>query len=363
MTTIGFVINPIAGMGGAVGLKGTDGPRALKEALRRGAKPVSPVRARVFVSELCRLKEKLKLLTWAGPMGESVISEYRFTFEVFGTAKRRTTREDTQKAVEEFVRHGAELIVFVGGDGTAKDVAEVVGDEVPTLGVPAGVKMFSGVFAATPRDAALIVEEFVEGRARLEVAEVLDVDEEAFRRGRLDVRAVATLLIPRVGDLVQCSKSPSALTGVEGIVEEVLSRLRDDAAYIFGPGSTVKAIMRRLGYYTNLLGVDVTFGKTLVGEDVSETEILKMIEGKRAYIIVSPTGGQGYVFGRGNQQISPRVIRAVGKGNIIIVSTREKLANLRCLRVDTIDEEVNEELRGYWRVIVGRGEERLIKVV
>ncbi len=355
---IGFIVNPIAGMGGRVGLKGTDGD-AYFEALKRGAKPVSPARARLFLESI-REKDKLKLVVADGIMGAKIVygtSLRDKVVEVVNNVGTVTSRSDTIRIASR-MKEIVDLLVFVGGDGTARDILDAIDQSIPALGVPSGVKMYSAVFATNPVAAARIVDSFILERTRIVPREVLDIDEEAFRRDKLVVKLYGYLLVPVVEGYVQGSKAPSMLGGDEyenllGIARWVVENLEPDTLYILGPGNTIKVIGDLLGIDKTLLGVDAVVNGKLVGKDLGEEEILRLLDkyGK-AKIIVTPIGGQGYIFGRGNQQISPEVIRRVGKDNIIVVASRRKIANLPVLRVDTGDPVVDEMLRGYIRVIV-----------
>src|SRR6267378_3304659 len=184
---VAFLVNPIAGMGGAVALKGTDG-EALKEALARGATPRAPARASDFVRAAAALSLSIRWLTCAGPMGENVLASAKTPHEVVSKPHGAvTTPADTAAACRVFLDRKVDLIAFVGGDGTAKDIFAVVGDRVPLLGIPSGVKMHSGVFAITPRAAAELLQAFLDGRTRIEEGEIVDEDEAAMSRGVIEV--------------------------------------------------------------------------------------------------------------------------------------------------------------------------------
>ena len=363
MCRIGFVVNPIAGMGGRVGLKGTDGK--LPEAIDRGAEMRAPARAVEMLTELADTGRDVTLVTYGGLMGETEAREAGFEPEVAGTPSGRadgdadeleTTGEDTRAAVRALLDHDLDLLCFVGGDGTAADVAETLeaaGSELPILGVPAGVKVYSSVFAVTPEAAAHVAVSFDE----TERAEVNDIDEDEYRQGEVhtELRALAT--VP-VAPQRQGSKQ---LTGgsVAGLAEGFVDDVEPGRTYVLGPGGTLGTIKEKLGVDGSPLGVDVYRDGKLLVRDGAETEILDAL-GERNTVVVSPIGGQGFVFGRGNQQISPEVIR---RSEIEIVASRRKLETVGALRVDTGDAELDDELHGWQRVRVGRYETRLMEIV
>jgi predicted polyphosphate/ATP-dependent NAD kinase len=354
---MGFIVNPIAGMGGRVGLKGTDGDAYL-EALRRGAKPVSPQRALEFLNNI--LVEEFEIISAPSIMGEEIVSKSKHRdklVKVVGEITPPTKAEDTRRIAREMLRENIDILVFVGGDGTARDILDSINGYVPVLGVPSGVKMYSAVFALNPRIAARIFDEFVKGNIVIVEREVLDIDEEAFRRDELVIRLYGYLKVPVVEGLVQSSKS--IVYGVDeeenkrAIARYIIENMEDNIPYILGPGTTVKAINKLLGEPATILGVDVMINKRVIIKDAAEKDLLRILDeygcGK---IIVSPIGGQGFIFGRGNQQISPEVIRRIGRENIIVVATWRKINSLDYLRIDTGDPEVDEMLRGYYRVLV-----------
>ena len=367
MKTIGFIVNPIAGMGGAVGLKGTDGRDVLEKAMVLGAEPVAPTRAEEFLSELRPVKERVQLIAGAGKMGEDEARKQGFTFTVVGTRREKTTAEDTKEMAERANKAGADLLVFCGGDGTARDVLDVVDARRPTIGVPTGVKMQSAVFAVNPRAAARIVIRFLLEELPLREAEVMDVDEGAFREGRLSAKLYGYMLIPYEPRLIQASKMASPSTESEvrnqaAIAIYVIEGMKPNVVYIIGPGTTTRTIVDLLDEKKILLGVDLFYNNRRVAQDVNEKQILEEIEGKAAKIIVTPIGGQGFIFGRGNQQISPSVIRRVGLNNIVVIATKHKLRGLKSLRVDTGDPTLDENLRGEIKVIVDYREECVTKI-
>jgi predicted polyphosphate/ATP-dependent NAD kinase len=347
---VGFIVNPIAGMGGAVGLKGTDGKTILEKAVALGAKPIAPARAESFLSELKPLKEKIRLIVGAGSMGEDEAKNCGFQCEVLGERKRETSAEDTIKIAREIKEIGADILVFCGGDGTAHDIFKAVDTSLPVLGVPTGVKMHSAVFAVNPKAAAKILAAFLFEGLPLKEVEVMDVDEEAFRKGRVSAELYGYMLVPYEPLLIQGAKMASPITENElrnqaAIAIYIIENMQPDVIYIMGPGTTTRTIADLLDAEKTLLGVDLFCNKKIIVKDANEKQILEHIHGKKAQIIVTPIGGQGFIFGRGNQQISPKVLRQVGLENIIAAATKSKLENLKSLRVDTGDPSLDDELR------------------
>jgi predicted polyphosphate/ATP-dependent NAD kinase len=350
---IGFLINPIAGLGGAVGLKGTDGD-AYKKALELGAKPVSTERARIALEGVP--KDNAKFYTCSGVMGENLLKELEFNYEVVYEAKETTTSGDTRNACRAFLSKEIDLILFSGGDGTARDVTSVVGKEIPILGIPAGVKMNSSVFVVTPKIAGELLSNFRE----IEIAEgeILDINEEAYRRGVFDVRLFGYALTLRAPFKIQGRKNIFHGLREEESKEEIarfaLEFMDKETTYILGPGTTIKKICDLMGARKTLLGVDVLKNRRVLVEDANEEKLLELLEtNPKATIMVSPIGSQGFIFGRGNQQISSRVIRKVGVENIMVLSTPHKLSQTPVLFVDTGDKELDAKLRGKIRVITG----------
>ena len=368
ITTLGFIINPVAGMGGAVGLKGTDGIDILNKAISLGAKPIAPERAEHFLLELNNLLQNVKLFTGSGITGENTIKKIGFDYKIFGERKKSTTSEDTINLASILAKSDLDLLVFCGGDGTARDIEKAVNLSIPVLGVPTGVKMHSGVFAVNPRAAAKIAAKFLNDNLPVKETEIMDVDEKAFRNGHLSAHLYGYVLSPYEPLLLQGNKMGSPTTESElrnqaAISVYVIENMVANTLYIIGPGTTTRTIADLLDAKKTLLGVDLFYNKKIFAQDVNEKEILDAITTKKAKIIVTPIGGQGFVFGRGNQQISSAVIKAVGLKNIIVVSSKSKLSNLQHLRVDTGDQKLDDLFRANnLKVIIDYGIEQIVKV-
>ena len=368
MATLGFLINPIAGMGGAVGLKGTDGSATLREALKKGAKPIAPIRAKEYLTSLFTHGTSFTLLTAPGIMGADTAKSVGMAHSVVGRIQRKTSGQDTARVSRLMKRRKLDLLVFCGGDGTARDILKSVGPSLPVLGVPAGVKVYSSVFAINPRAAAETTLQFLNRTISTKPGEVLDIDEKEYRQNRLQVKLLGTLPTPDAGPLIQNPKEPSRSSeAVE--MEEIANTFKEDAKpdliYVLGPGTTLEKIATKLGVKKTLLGVDVVKGDgKALGRDVDESTLLRLVKPSKTRIVVSPIGGTGFLFGRGNQQISPRVLSQVGPDNVIIVAARTKVEALqpRRLLVDTGDEKLDQALRGYRRVLTGYREEMVVKV-
>jgi predicted polyphosphate/ATP-dependent NAD kinase len=378
MAKLGLIVNPVAGIGGRVGLKGSDGAEIQRRARELGAEPHAHDRA---VEALARLRtvEGLEIVTYPGEMGADAARAAGLAPTVVGEiTPGATTAEDTREAAREMQQYGVDLLLFAGGDGTARDVYEAVGLAQPALGIPAGVKIHSAVYATHPRSAGELAALYLRGRvAELREAEVMDIDEEAFRQGSLSARLYGYLRVPYRSRLVQSQKVPSRgeTASLAAIAEDVAAKMEPGVLYILAPGTTTRAIAEELGVEKTLLGVDVVeageqvsgtgYRETrLVAADVNEAQLLALIEGRAARIVVTPIGGQGYLFGRGNQQISPRVIERVGREHVVVVSTPDKLHALgtQPLLVDTGDRAVDEMLNGYVTVVTGYNERAVRRV-
>jgi predicted polyphosphate/ATP-dependent NAD kinase len=367
---LGLIVNPVAGIGGRVGLKGSDGADIQRKAVALGAEPRAEARA-IEALEWLRAVEDLEIITYPDQMGEDSARACGFEPTVFGLiTPGATTAEDTRSAAQEMQQAGVGLLLFAGGDGTARDIYEAVGLDQPALGIPAGVKIHSAVYATSPSSAGQLAALYLQARVTtLREAEVMDIDEGAFRQGILSARLYGYLRVPFRTSLVQNVKM--ATVGGEAssaaIAESLVEEMDDGVLYIIGPGTTTRAITDEMGLQKTLLGVDVVLGRELVAADANEAQLLELLEAHSddgARIIVTPIGGQGYLFGRGNQQISPAVIKRVGRENVIVVSTKEKLHALgsQPLRVDSGDPELDEALSGYLTIVTGYKERAVRKV-
>ncbi len=408
MKKVGLIINPVAGMGGKVGLKGTDGPAIVEKAVMMGARPEAAAKVQLALKALLPIKDQIELITCPGPMGEDAALKAGFNLRLLDIPALQTyklventvipSQEDyfktpsplrgegrggsedspllstlpthTESAAKALAAEPVDLLLFAGGDGTARNIHNALGEDttLTVIGIPAGVKIHSAVYATTPRSAGELARQYLqEGGLPLRQAEVMDIDEDAFREGCLSARLYGYLPVPCSANLMQHLKVGGAATEtstLEAIAEQVVDNMQAGITYIIGPGSTISPIMEKLGLKNTLLGVDVVRDGKLLATDVGEKELLELIHGQEAKIIVTVIGGQGYIFGRGNQQISTAVIRQVGRENIIVVATKEKILALEhgSLLVDSGNEEINNLLRGYIRVITGFREELICKV-
>ena len=351
-------------MGGSVGLKGTDGD-IYKEALKMGAKPSTPQRINELLSHINN-KNEIFLLVAPDKMGADIVEGKGIKFEVIGKIGKETSADDTKEIARQMLREDIDLLIFCGGDGTARDIYDAIGLEKPVVAIPAGVKMFSSVFALNPRAAAQLVDKFIEETVETQEKEVLDIDESLFRKNILESKLYGYLKVPKILSLIQSSKTGSRLgkTVVENkqeITQFIIENMEKDKLYLLGPGTTVKSISDTLKLSKTLLGIDAIFNEELIGEDLNEKGILELLgRYNKIEIIVSPIGGQGFVFGRGNKQFTPEVLKRIGKKNIKIIATEEKMRELNCLRIDTGNVEVDNLLKGFTKVIIGYKEELII---
>lgn len=375
MKSIGFLINPIAGMGGRVGLKGTDD--VVEEAIRRGARPIAQERAGETLRELRRLipdktlRRGVSWLTCSGPMGADALSTAGFCgAQIVYRTPTHPTRTDTGEAVRRMINAGADLILFGGGDGTARDICKVTDVGTPILGIPSGVKMFSGVFGINPEKTAEILIGFLMGRLDLADADVLDLDEDRYRKGEWAVRLYHTARTPYEPNYTQSAKALIDEASDERVKAEIAEHLceeivaQPDVLFILGAGSTIKSIADRLGVAKSLLGIDAVADGTVVGSDLNERQILDLLASHaQRRLVLSPIGAQGFVLGRGNSPLSPSVIEAIGKNNILVVATPAKLARTPALHFDTgcHAQDVSLSGDGYIPVVTGYRRRRLVR--
>lgn len=361
---LGLIVNPLAGVGGPAANKGSDDPQ-IQSLAWAGELPLSsPKRARTFLEHLSVPADcQFTLVTVRGPMGADVAIGLPWEVELAGfTPSERTTGLDTQNAAQALAARQVDLLVFVGGDGTARDVCSVVPPRQPVLGVPAGVKMHSGVYAINPPMAAELVSLLLRGDlVNLAMREVRDIDEEAFRRGVVKSRHFGDMLTPEEGRFVQHVKQ-GGLEVEELVLLDIAEHLRQetdeaDTLVIWGPGSTTLNVMQNLGMEGTLLGVDVARNGQVIARDVNANTLADHLQRHtgRVLLVVTAIGGQGHIIGRGNQQLSPQVLRGVGRDNLRVIATRTKLKTLggRPLQIDSGDEGLDQSWLGYIPVITG----------
>lgn len=362
MFKLGLIINPYAGLGGSVGLKGSDGDAIRAEAFARGAEPRALQRMARTLQIVAGFKKNLEIVCFAGDMGETSARTSGFTAQVIGAAQQQpSSAQDTCAAANALMQHGVDLILFAGGDGTARLIADVVGMSQPVLGVPCGVKMHSGVYANAPEAAGEILKQLLTG-ALVNIVErdVKDIDEEAFRNGQVRARFYGTLLVPEDSQFLQQVKNAGTerdeLTQLD-VAQEMIEQLQPDTLYLVGPGSTTHLFLQELGLDGSLLGVDLLLNNMLIATDVSASQILIQLDqfSGPVKMIITAIGGQGHIFGRGNQQFTPTILRRIGKENIHIIAARGKILALngRPLLVDTNDPELDVTFGGYRPVITG----------
>lgn len=364
---LGLIVNPVAGLGGSVGLKGSDG--LVEEALARGAVPQSERRAQVALQELLSLKDDVIVYTGSGSMGETLARELGFACVVRDSARdAATTAADTQALSVWLQEQGMDLILFAGGDGTARDICATAKENSVFLGIPAGVKIHSPVYARSPATAGRLAALYLQGQVTSVIeGEVLDIDEDQYRQEIINTKLYGYLRIPAEPEYTQCRKCSSAASeedSIAAIAEYVADTMEKNTYYIIGAGTTTRAVMRELELENTLIGVDLVYNYDLVANDVYGSQILEYIGDKPAKLVVTVTGGQGFLFGRGNQQLTPEVLRRIGKENIIILATKEKIIKLRGqpLLVDTGDAELDQYLSGYHFVICDYNETIVCKI-
>ncbi len=362
MFRLGLIVNPLAGLGGSVALKGSDG--VAQAALDKGAVAKAGVRTQNAFSVLEDVKDQIQVVTCPGDMGENVMRALGWQYDLIPGLVLNTTglsrAEDTKEAAIKLKALGVDLLLFAGGDGTARDICSVVEDAFAVLGIPAGVKIHSGVYGVTPKAAGEVVRMLVSGElVDLKPQDVKDIDEEAFRNNQVKARLYGEMLVPEAGNFVQAVKQGGMEQEdlvLEDMAAYISAEMEEDVLYLVGSGKTTLFIMDYLQLDNTLLGVDAVLNGKLVASDVSEQQILELlVVHEKAKIIVSVIGGQGHVFGRGNQQLSGDVIKKVGRSNLLILCTKSKLSDLsgRPLLVDTSDMELDKALAGYIEVITG----------
>ncbi len=370
----GFIINPFAGIGGKVGLKGSDGEAIRTEAFARGAVQQAENRSRITLEALEVYRKQVEWFTASGAMGANLLSDLGFNHQVVYQANEPSITEDTIAAATAILGKDVDLLIFAGGDGTARNVCQVIGLEVPVLGIPAGVKIHSGVYAVTPLAAAKVLESLIKNElVSVFEASVMDIDEEAFRQGNVRAKKYGEMLIPAEHQYIQSTKVSSAGVNREDerlaqqdIAEYMIEEMDDKFHYLIGSGSSCAAIMEALDLPDTLLGIDWVHQEKLMGTDLTESDILKILEQNpnQVKLIITVIGGQGHIIGRGNQQISSKVLSKLGKENLLVIATKTKLNQLasRPLIVDSDDSEINQLFQGVISIITAYDDRVLYQV-
>ena len=362
---LAVVVNPDAGLGGKLGFKGSDGRAA--EARAAGAQDRAGPRMRICLEKLAELaREPIEILAWDGRMGGDWIPG-----EYTSTGKTPETTDAT--STSEFIKaHSPDLFLYAGGDGTTRDIVEALGErETPLVGVPGGVKMHSGCFATTPKAAAEVVWSFFTGDLMVARTEVMDLDEEVYRKGEWKVRMYGEAFTPASPRWMQGAKEQVQRESEEETLEAMSSHVANlveenpDLMLVWGSGGTLRQMCKQNGHESTLLGIDIQHAGKMYN-DLNENGLLEIINQHQGEIklLLSPMGGQGFLIGRGNLQLSPDVLRAIGTDNILGIATPAKLLGLNELRIDTGDEDLDAEIRGkkYLKVLQGYRTTRVIRV-
>ena len=373
---IGFVVNPFAGIGGAVALKGSDGKDIVAQALSLGAKPQAETRAKIAMQQISSMNN-FTVFTAAGSMGENVLRMLNLPYNVLykvdeETVDERTTAEDTKNVIRLFFEKSVDLIVFAGGDGTARDVLDALPGKqnalIAVIGIPAGVKIHSAVYATTPLHAGELINLILSGQPMsLHDAQVMDLDEQAFREGKVIAKCYGYLPVPVDDTRMQLIKQGGLdhqAIALQEIATDIIESMEPDVYYVIGSGTTTAEIMNQLSLENTLLGIDIVCNQQLIASDVDEKIIMQTIKNHPAKMVVTVIGGQGHVFGRGNQQLSAKVIKQIGQENIIIIATNEKLRSLdkRPMIADTGDVDLDKQLAGLYPVVSGYQQKTLYKL-
>ena len=367
MFRLGLIVNPLAGLGGAIALKGSDDILSMDQALGLGAVPRAQPRTLQALQTIQGLN--VEITTYPGEMGEDAAKEAGFDPVVLGAIQTgQTTAADTESAAQALLAEGVDLILFTGGDGTARNICNAVGTATPVLGIPAGVKIHSGVYAVTPQAAGEIVALLIKGElVALAEQDVRDIDEHAFREGRVMAKHYGELQVPQEHRYLQGTKESGVEVEaivLEDIAADFADHMLDDVRYIMGSGGTVAAIMEHLGLDNTLLGVDVIENGELVASDCTAQQLLELTQDVDTRLVITVIGGQGHIIGRGNQQLSSELLMRLGKDRIHLVATKAKLKALegRPLIVDSGDEDVNKMLAGMIAVRTGYADSVLYRV-
>ena len=368
---LGLIINPFAGIGGATGLKGSDGQETRALALARGAEKLANQRALIALRHLQSLSSSCEIYTVAGEMGEDAATSLGLNVHVVYTpASQQTEADDTKQAAQKMLELNLDALIFAGGDGTATDIHTIVGDAIPVVGIPAGCKIHSGVYAVSPTTAGKLLQLLVSGElVSVREAEVRDIDEDAFRQGNVIAKHVGEMRVPEELRYIQAVKMGGKESD-ELLIQDMgdyLAEIFDDypdTYFVIGSGSTITGAMEAIGLTSTLLGVDLVLNGEVIGSDLTAAQLVEACAGKPTRIIVTLIGGQGHILGRGNQQISAELIRHAGIDNLLVLASKRKIQALdkRPIVVDSGDPALDAALRGSIEVVTGYNDHVLYPV-
>jgi predicted polyphosphate/ATP-dependent NAD kinase len=359
---LGLLVNPYAGIGGALALKGSDGVEIREKALALGAEKKALDKTRLTLEHILPIKDQVQLYVASGEMGETLAKDMGFNYSVvYQPENTQTESQDSEATAKALLAHQVDLILFAGGDGTARNVCHIVGNSVPVLGVPAGCKIHSAVYAITPAAAGRVLEQVIKGEiVSVSDAEVMDIDEALFRKGKVNARQFGEMQVPTELRYIQAVKmggKESDELVLADIAAHIIEIIEDNPEHLFimGSGSTVEFVMQELGIENTLLGVDVIKNRQLLASDVTASELLTLTTNQSCKLVLTLIGGQGHIIGRGNQQLSADFLKRLDKDNILLVATKTKLSNLsgRPLIVDSGDTHVDLQLSGLISIITG----------
>ncbi|MDU0355880.1 ATP-NAD kinase family protein [Paraglaciecola aquimarina] len=371
MFKLGLIINPYAGIGGALALKGSDGRDIRERAMALGAEKKALDKTRLGLQLILPIKHLVHFYIAAGEMGEDLIAQMGFDYTVvYHASKLQTESDDTESTAQALIEHSVDLVLFVGGDGTARNVCNIIAQSIPVLGIPAGCKIHSGVFAVTPQATGRVLEKVLKGEiVSVNTGDVMDIDEALFRQGKVSAKYYGEMHVPTELAYIQGVKmggKESDELVLADIAAHVVELMEDNPTCLFvmGSGSTVDYVMQELQLENTLLGVDILLDQQLIAKDVTAEQLLQITRGQNCKLVITLIGGQGHILGRGNQQLSPEFLTALGKENIVLVATKSKLTGLqgRPLIVDSGDKIMDQNLAGLMTVVTGYRDQVLYPV-
>jgi len=373
---LGLLVNPDAGLGGRLGLKGSDGQA--EYARSQGAEDRAGPRVTdclAYFSKLHRDCSNIEWVTSKGRMGTDWMSDDLGAVEKIHESIGNTSATDSSGLIANLLDSGIDLLLYGGGDGTTRDIVAALEShgrsDLPIIGVPCGVKMHSGCFASSPKAAAEVLSAWLNGDLLIASTEVLDLDEELYREGKWVVRLYAEAMTPASPRWMQGTKQRVEASGEEEIVEGLADHIKEllmteDRLIIWGSGGTLRTIGKIVGLKPTLLGIDASVGEKQVGVDLNEEQLLELLDTHNGPItlLLSPMGGQGFLIGRGNLQLSPAVLRHVGVNDVLGICTPAKLLTVRRLRIETGDTNLDAEFaeKKYLKVLQGYRTTRVLPV-